>query len=285
MLCLLVAFLMAQAVTAPSANVVITAPVANMYSRASANADVVSQAIYGANARIVGRGGGWVRIRTADAYTGWVTASSVLRRPVYAGTAPFVEVESLFANLYREADVTKHRPLLTVPFEARLEVLPAREPARNDDPRWLHVRLPNGRTAWIQRGDVTSDPKPRTVAEVVEFSRRFLGLPYLWGGTSTYGYDCSGFTQMLSRRRGVAIPRDASQQAAWTGMGAVARDQLRPGDLLYFGASADKITHTGMYLGNGEFIDATPWERPVVQIDRLDDPHWAPLFVAARRIP
>ncbi|MGA3026354.1 MAG: SH3 domain-containing C40 family peptidase [Bryobacteraceae bacterium] len=283
MWCLLVAFLMAEA--APSANVVITAPVANMYSHANANADVVSQAIYGANAQIVGRRGGWLRIRTTDAYTGWVTATSVLRRPAYARTAGFVEVESLFANLYREADVTKHRPLLTVPFEARLEVSPAGEPAGKDDPRWLRVRLPGGRKAWIQRGDVTSDPQPRTVAEVLEFSRRFLGLPYLWGGTSTYGYDCSGFAQMLCRRRGVVIPRDASQQATWTGMVPVARDRLQPGDLLYFGASADKIVHTGMYLGNGEFIDATPWQRPVVQIDRLDDEHWAPLFVAARRIP
>jgi cell wall-associated NlpC family hydrolase len=279
MFCLLVAFLMAEA--SPSANVVITAPVANMYSRANANADVVSQAIYGANAGVLTRRGAWVRIQTADAYTGWVAASAVLRRPAYARSGPFVEVESLFANVYREADVTKHGPLLTVPFEARLEVLSAPE----DDPRWLRVRLPGGRKAWIQRGDVISDPKPRKVAEVVEFSRRFLGLPYLWGGTSTYGFDCSGFTQMLCRRRGVGIPRDASQQAAWTGMVPVARDQLRPGDLLYFGASAERITHTGMYLGNGEFIDATPWQRPVVQMDRLDDEHWAPLFVAARRIP
>ena len=276
MVCLLVAFLMA----ASSANVVITAPVANMYSRADANAGVVSQTIYGANAQFVGRRGGWLRIRTADAYTGWVTASAVSRRPAYAQTGQFVEVESLFANLYRDADVTSHRPLLTVPFESHLEVSPARE----EDPRWLRVRLPGGRKAWIQRGDVTFDPKPRTVAEVVELSRRFLGLPYLWGGTSTYGYDCYGFTQMLCRRRGVVIPRDASQQAAWTGMVAVVRDQLRPGDLLYFGSSADKITHTGMYLGNGEFIDATPWQRPVVQIGRLDDEHWAPLLVAARRI-
>lgn len=278
MVCLPVALLMA--VTPPSANVVITAPVANMYSRANLNADVVSQAIYGSNAQIVAHSGGWLRIQTADAYEGWVMASSVLRRPAYARTEQVVEVESLFANLYREADVTKHRPLLTVPFEARLEVLPAHE----EDARWIEVRLPGSRNAWIQRGDVTADPQPHALAEVVEFSRRFLGLPYLWGGTSTYGYDCSGFTQMLYRRRDVVIPRDASQQAAWTGMAPVARDQLRPGDLLYFGASAEKVTHTGMYLGNGEFIDATPWQRPVVQIDRLDDEHWAPLFVAARRI-
>jgi cell wall-associated NlpC family hydrolase len=251
-----------------------------MYSRPNANADVVSQAIFGANAHIVGRRGAWVRIQTTDSYAGWITASSVLRRTPYALDGSFVEVASLFANLYREADITKHRPVLTVPFEARFEVLPT----RNDDPRWLQVKLPGGRNAWIQRGDVTSDPKLHAIADVIAFSRRFLGLPYLWGGTSTYGYDCSGFTQMLCRRRGIVIPRDASQQAAWPGMTPVARDQLQPGDLLYFGASVDKITHTGMYLGDGEFIDATPWQRPVIQIDRLDDQHWAPLFVAARRI-
>jgi len=280
MFCLLVALLMVKGAAAPSTNVVITIPVANLYSRANVNADVVSQAIYGANVTVESRRGAWLRVRTADAYTGWVTAPSVLRRSAYAQSGSFVQVESLFANVYREADITRHRPLLSLPYEARLEVLPA----RGDDPRWIEVRLPGGRKAWIQRGDVVTEPKPHTVADVIEFSRRFLGLPYLWGGTSTYGYDCSGFTQMLCRRRGVTIPRDASQQAAWTGMIPVTREQLRPGDLIYFGASADKITHTGMYVGNGEFIDATPWQHPVVQIDRLDDEHWAPLFVAARRI-
>ena len=80
MLCLLVAFLMAQGSTVPSANAVITVPVANMYSRPNANADVVSQAIYGANAQIIGRRGAWLHIRTADSYTGWITASWCRRR-------------------------------------------------------------------------------------------------------------------------------------------------------------------------------------------------------------
>ena len=279
MLCLLVAVLMAEA--APTANAVITTPVANMYSRANLNADVVSQAIFGANVQIVARRGAWARIRTADAYTGWAPATSFLRRKPFAQSPPFVVVESLFANVYREPDVTRHRPLLTLPFEARLEVLPSRE----EDPRWLPVRLPGGKKAWIQRGDVIADPKAQPLGEVIEFSRRFLGLPYLWGGTSTFGYDCSGFTQMLLRRRGILIPRDASQQAAWSGMTPVARDQLRPGDLLYFGEKPEKITHTGMYIGKGEFIDATPWQHPVIQIDRLDDPHWAPLLITARRLP
>jgi cell wall-associated NlpC family hydrolase len=90
--------------------------------------------------------------------------------------------------------------------------------------------------------------------------------------------------QMLCRRRGVIIPRDAAPQAAWDGAAPVTKDELRPGDLLYFGSSAGKITHTGMYIGEGQFIHATTHEHPVVQISRVDDPHWTRLLVAARRV-
>ena len=91
-------------------------------------------------------------------------------------------------------------------------------------------------------------------------------------------------TQMLCRRRGVTIPRDSQPQARWSGAVPVSREELKPGDLLFFGKSERQITHTGMYLGNGEFINATTEGRPVVQLDRLDEAPWNTLFVAARRI-
>ncbi|MGE5488840.1 MAG: C40 family peptidase [bacterium] len=257
-------------------NAVIVKPVANMHAAPSEDAAVVSQAIFGVNIGVLEVQPGWVKIRTPDEYTGWVAQASVLRSAEpYAVEG--VQVESLFANLYREPDVTKHQPLLTLPYEARLEVASVR------DERWMEVRLPGGATAWVQRGDVSAGRPHASIPELIAFSKRFLGLPYLWGGTSTFGYDCSGFTQMLCRRRGIAIPRDAAPQAHWEGMAAVDRSALEPGDLLYFGSSQEKITHTGMYIGNGEFIHASTHERPVVQIGRVDDPYWAGLFVAARR--
>jgi cell wall-associated NlpC family hydrolase len=190
------------------------------------------------------------------------------------------EVRSLFAHIYREPDVTKHAALVTVPFEARLEVVS--EP--KEDPKWAQIRLPDDRSGWVQTGDVGFDARPLTVPELLEFSRRFLGLPYTWGGTSSFGYDCSGFMQMLARRRGVQMPRDAQPQADWSGLKPVERKNLKPGDLLYFGGSAKHITHTGMYLGGGKFIDATTYETPLVRIDELANPHWAGLLVAIRRI-
>ena len=259
---------------------VVVQPVANMYSKPTLDADVVSQAIYGANVLLLDRQENWARIRTRDEYTGWIPLSHLRTGQSYASEGRVAEVQGLFAHIYREPDVTRHAPLLTVPFETRLEVIA--EPPGTE--RWLQVRLADDRSGWVQRGDTVFQPKQLTIPEMLELSKRFLGLPYTWGGTSSFGYDCSGFVQMLCRRRGILLPRDAQPQADWKGSAAVERKDLVPGDLLYFGTSAQHITHTGMYLGNGKFINATTWQTPAVQIDELDDPHWTRLLVAIRRV-
>jgi hypothetical protein len=263
---------------------VVVVPVANMYSAPSDTSDVVSQAIYASNVVLVTARGEWSKIQTPDNYKGW-TPSRYLRLVQagdgYATSGRIVQVESLFANVYREADVTRHKPVITIPFECRLEV--AGEGSGGSE-GWLKVRLPDKQTAWIQASDVTYELKPLTIPESIELAKRFVGLPYLWGGRSSFGFDCSGFTQMLMRVRGINMPRDADRQAAWKGVVAVDRQDLRAGDLLFFGSAPDKITHTGMYIGDGRFIQDTTNGHPVVQISRLDDPPWTELLVACRRV-
>lgn len=270
---------LALALLAAAGNAVVVEPVANMYSRSSEDADVVSQAICGVNVSILERRPGWARIRTPDDYTGWVPERSIRTGPPYAASARVAQVNALFAHLYPEPDVTRRRPLLTVPFETRLEV--AAEPP--DKPRWLQVRLPDGRSGWVQRGDLVFDPQPLTIPQTIELARRFLGLPYTWGGTSAFGFDCSGFTQMLMRSRGILMPRDADPQSRWEGLVSVERADLLAGDLLFFGPAGGKMTHTGMYIGDGRFIHASTHQRPVVQIGELADPHWSSLLAACRR--
>ncbi len=277
------AFALAAAAQATPGLVVIK-PVANMYSSASEDVDVVSQAILGTAVIPLEEKNGWVNVRTPDDYTGWMTLASVRRLSAgekpYASEGPVAYVTSLAANLYRQPDVTAQAPLLTVPFETRLEIT---APA-DDKARWLQVKLPDGRPAWVQRGDISLQAKPMTIDEMLAHARRFLGINYYWGGTSSFGFDCSGFMQMLVRQRGITMPRDAQPQADWNGVVSVKRDQLQPGDLLYFGRSDKDITHTGMYIGNGEFIHDTTNTRPMVQISRLDDQPWTRLLVACRRI-
>jgi len=260
-------------------------PVLTMYSSATTDADVVSQALYGATVTVLQEKEGWAQIQTPDQYKGWIeTAGLLAYKPgeAYASGKNVVQVRSLFAHLYRETDVTKHAPILTVPFETRLEVAALPDPSKPG--RWLTVLLPDGRKGMLQAADVQLIPAPLSIDDTIALSRKFMGLPYTWGGTSSYGYDCSGFTQMLVRQRGKLMPRDADIQAAWSGLSSVERAQLQPGDLLFFGSSPQKITHTGMYIGDGKFINATTHETPMVRIDNLNEPYWTKLLVAARRL-
>jgi SH3-like domain-containing protein len=270
-------------ISVPNADFVVAKPVINMYSKPTADSDVVSQALYGTGVLSLEKQADWYRIGTADGYKGWVSASDLraLDGGPYAPQGKSVRVTGLDIDVYRDPDVTRHAPLLHLPWEARLEPVPGKT---DNSARWLQVKLVDGQTAWVQQGDVSAESSSLTVDETLQLARRFLGVTYTWGGVSSLGFDCSGFTQMLVRQRGIVMPRDADLQAAWSGVIAVDRKDLRPGDLLFFGSSAAKITHTGMYLGNGEFIHDTTHDRPGVQISRLDDMPWTRLLVAARRV-
>jgi cell wall-associated NlpC family hydrolase len=267
---------------------VVSVPVANMFSKPSADVDVVSQAIFSTNVGEVAEQPGWIKIRTPqDGYVGWVSRADLVElhgNTGYASTGKIAEVEELRSHLYPEPDVTTHAPLMTLPFEARLQVIQEKPGGR-----WLKVDLPDQRQAWVQQGDVALSTDGgadlathMTIPQMVEFSRRFLGLPYTWGGSSSFGYDCSGFVQMLMRQRGYLIPRDADVQAAWSGFEPVTVSKLRAGDVLFFG-SGGKITHTGMFIGHGKFIHATTHDHPVIQISPLNA-YWKKLLVVERRV-
>lgn len=264
---------------------VVAVPVADIYRTASGDSDVVSQAIFSSPVLGIEAEGEWLKIRTADQYSGWVRAADVRLQKgseLYGASTKSAHVASLFASLYREPNLEKHRPVITLPFESRLEL--TGEKAESDG-LWYAALLPDGSAAWIQGGDLSFDDRTLSIPETIALARRFLGLPYRWGGTSSLGYDCSGYTQMLVHSRGVLMPRDSSVQAKWDGFLPVERTELKPGDILFFGnPTQKKVNHTGMYIGNGEFIHATRHERPVVQTSCLDDAPWTTRLLAARRL-
>lgn len=273
--------------------VVLTA-VENMYSGPDASKDVVSQALLGQVVAIVESSDGFARIETPDRYRGWVPVASLFPYSDpdgarYARRGQVAEVTSLMANVYRDPDVTSARPKAQAPLGARLEVAAeAALPPGAEPTRWLAVVLPSGETGYLQRGDVrVSDaaaPRPpATGADLVSTARRFLGAPYLWGGMSPLGVDCSGLVSRAYAVNGIDLLRDADIQFGDPRAIPIERDDLRPGDLLFFGSK--KITHVGMYAGEGRFVHATTHLQPVVQESALDDPHWTALYRGARRMP
>jgi cell wall-associated NlpC family hydrolase len=118
---------------------------------------------------------------------------------------------------------------------------------------------------------------PSRYGGVVGIAMQYLGVPYQWGGASPSGFDCSGFVMYVYAQVGVSLPHNA---AAQFGYGTpVSRDQLQPGDLVFF----DGLGHNGIYIGGGQFVHS-PHTGDVVKISSLYDSWYASTFVGARRL-
>ena len=103
-----------------------------------------------------------------------------------------------------------------------------------------------------------------------------------------FGQFAQGYVESKGHASGDDLERlveIAQPQADWDGVAPVDSQQdLQPGDLLYFGSGPNKITHTGIYMGEGRFINATTHEKPMIRIDSLSDPYWSKILVAMRRV-
>jgi cell wall-associated NlpC family hydrolase len=112
---------------------------------------------------------------------------------------------------------------------------------------------------------------------VVGVAMQFLGVPYVWGGASPSGFDCSGLTMYAFAQVGVSLPHNAAMQYSYGS--AVSRENLAPGDLVFFNG----LGHVGLYIGGGQFIHA-PHTGDVVKISSLSESWYASTYVGARRL-
>lgn len=141
------------------------------------------------------------------------------------------------------------------------------------DSTWEALRKPTPQTSRGQRDGVLA-------SQIIQTAKRYLGVPYVWGGASPSGFDCSGFTQYVFSQYGINLPRTADIQFN-VGI-PVQYAQLQPGDMVYFSTYAPGPSHVGIYIGEGKFINATSSRG--IAIDRMNSSYWGPRYIGAKRI-
>lgn len=235
----------------------VTLSVIPMRKNPKYSAEMVSQAIMGTPIKVLDKKGGWYLIQTPDKYLGWVSGSGIER------------LNESGIKDWKSAD----RYVFTSTFGSALEAPKSNAPVISDlvlgnifevvreDKGFLEIKLPDGRTGFVKAEDCLgfSEWETRTpeADQIITAAKTMLGSPYLWGGTSTKGIDCSGFTKTSYFSQGIMLARDASQQALYGEQLSVSDFNFQPGDLLFFGRSKNRITHVGMYIGDDRFIHSS----------------------------
>jgi cell wall-associated NlpC family hydrolase len=246
---------------------------AGLYERPTFGMPLSSELCFGTDLEILDEEGSWVFTRQNDGYLGWGYRPYLAEGP--AGQATHV-VLAPARELRAQADAGS--PIVTRVFSG------TRVAVEETNGDWAHVRA--NKSGWMPCSDLRAISElPKSIEQkrrlLVEDSMRMVGVPYLWGGTSGNGIDCSGFVRLLHRWVGIEIPRDADMQYS---AAKPVEPPFEPGDLLFFAeaSSKRKITHVGMSLGEWTMLHSSR-SRNGVDMDRVQEVDFLKaIFVGAR---
>lgn len=256
--------------------------------------ELASQALMGTPVRILEKeNNGWLLIQTPDQYISWVDRGAITMMSKEGidrwKAIPKVIYTYSYGSAYSEPD---QESVIVSDLVAgcMMELV-----AEKGD--FYQVLFADQRTGFVPKkeSNVYNEWLAKTSASevsLIKTSKRLMGVPYLWGGTSFKGVDCSGFTKTVYFLNGIVLPRDASQQVMigetidktgnW--------NELKPGDLLFFGEKredgSERVIHVAMWLGNGEFIHASDKVRVnsmIATASNYDD-YNAKRYLRAKRI-
>lgn len=244
-----------------------------------------TQALYGQRVRVLSTSGGWAKVavptqatpKNSKGYPGWVP-----KRQLASGTKaafkgrPMAKITKPRAGLFENRALSDR--MIPLSFGTRLPVI-ERAPGR------IRVATPSGPNGWISSRAASVHASPSSIPEptpkkLEQTARKFLGLEYLWAGTSGFAFDCSGFTHQVYRSHGINLPRDAGDQRS-RGK-PVVRANLEKGDLVFFGNQSG-VYHMGMYLENGKMIHASNRRSSDVRIEKITQSSYNADYAGARR--
>jgi cell wall-associated NlpC family hydrolase len=265
-------------------------------------AEMVTQIVLGTPVRILKKEHGYYLVQSPDRYISWTDDAGITKMNEKSLNA-WLNSEKIvytaeYGHSYEKATL-KSMPISDLVAGNIMKYI-------GKEHNFYRVSYPDGRIGFIPKKSCTmyknwlARPNPSAV-DILKHAKMLNGVPYLWGGTSIKGVDCSGFTKTCYFLNGIIIPRDASQQALVGEKVDIYENDtvninkclknLQAGDLLFFAAGKNrrqnpKITHTAIYMGNGEFIQSagSVGINSIVSTSEIFDPFQSRTLVCARRI-
>ncbi len=267
---------------------IVTISVANIRRLPVFQSELLNQTLLGTIVAFYEFQNDFYYIQNHDGHWGWINKHS-LREITAEEAQQWLQEEKIFitanyATVHQTPDT--HSPVLT-------DLVPTITlPLLRVDEHMAEVRLPDGRSGFVPRSAFRLASEQQQIEatpdNILKFARQFLGIPYLWGGTSSKGFDCSGFVQTVFRMVNVSLPRDSGQMFhVGKQVGSGKEEQgLIPGDLLFFGKSRRRINHVAIYMGEGRYIHARGkvTVNSIRSTDPLFEPYLFDLIVEARRV-
>ena len=247
---------------------------------------VETQVLLGTKVRILDSKEKWVKIavslqpthKNTNGYPGWLLSNQLNSNgSFYETQGDFIRISKSPTTWLYDSPHLNHK-VMEISFNTKLAVIKKSDTA-------VSVQLPSEKLLWLNIEDVCLDPciKPLDGLTIYETGTKFLGLPYLWGGMSGFGFDCSGFVHSIHQYHGITIPRDASEQAQQGTI--VEKDKLEIGDVIFFAYEKGKgsIHHVGIYAGEGKLLHAPKTGLSIEEIDLWKTSPYSEEFSCARR--
>ena len=273
---------------------IITVSVACLRPVPGNSAELITQALMGTPVKILKKENTWFLIQTPDSYLGWTKEGSLsvitedaMHRYNHSERIIFT---GMTGSCYQSPDENSH-PVSDLVLGNILAL-------DEDGLRYCKVIFPDGRTGYINKEQCLSlgkwkDSFAYSQEKISETAMKFLGIPYLWGGTSSKMVDCSGFTKTVFFMNGIILQRDASQQVIYGDLVDTSDgyENLVPADLLFFGthetdSTKERVTHVAIYIGNGEIIHSSGLVRINSMIPGKENysSYLDSIFIRAKRI-
>jgi hypothetical protein len=231
---------------------IVNVAVANLFSNPSFQSAVVTQAVLGETCVILDRHENWLLVKQWDNYSGWVHQ--------FYGTVSEIDYKSTHIVLDNAGNIQSldnKKSIRNLCFGNRIKIDPL-----IDEPL---VLLPDGQSGFTNAQLGVLEDLHNDRSGIIDLALQFLGAPYMWGGKTPWGFDCSGLVQTVFFACGINLPRDAYQQEKNLDENTIDQSELVAGDLIFFKKS-EKVDHVGIFLGGSRIIHSRGW----VKINSLE---------------